>query len=104
MLWQVGLVGDFSLKRSATGPAYRQVLVDLLTADYPPDHPVIVYRGATLPIEQPSIRHLRLHELPGIELTAEETVILPPAIKLQANTAVRARLHELEAQEAVVSA
>lgn len=104
VLWQVGLVGDFSLKRSATGPAYRQVLVDLLAVDYPPDHPVIVYRGATLPIEQPHIRHLTLRELPGIELTAEETVILPPAIKLQANIAVRARLRELEMQEAAVGA
>ena len=104
VLWQVGLVGDFSLKRSATGPAYRQVLVDLLAVDYPLDHPVIVYRGATLPIEQPHIRHLTLRELPGIELTAEETVILPPAIKLQANIAVRARLRELEMQEAAIGA
>jgi len=34
VLWQAGLVGDVSLKRFSTGPAYRQALVDVLSADY----------------------------------------------------------------------
>jgi uncharacterized protein YabN with tetrapyrrole methylase and pyrophosphatase domain len=101
MLWQVGLVGDLSLKRLATGPAYRQVLVDVLTEHYPLDHEVIVYRGATLPIEQPRVRRMPLHALPGAELTTEETVVLPPAAPLRPNVAMRERLAALDREMAI---
>lgn len=96
VLWQVGLVGDLSLKRFSTGAAYRQVLVDLLSKDYPLDHEVIVYRGATLPIERPRINRLALRDLPNAKLTAEETVVLPPAAPLKLNLAMRERLAELD--------
>jgi hypothetical protein len=43
VLWQVGLIGDQSLARFSTGPAYRQVLVDVLARDYPLEHEVIIY-------------------------------------------------------------
>jgi hypothetical protein len=36
----VGLVGDQSLARFSTGPAYKQVLVDVLARDYPLDHEI----------------------------------------------------------------
>jgi precorrin-6B methylase 1 len=99
VLWQVGHVGDRSLARFSTGPAYRQVLVDLLARDYPLDHEVIVYRAATLPIQRPRIRRVALRDLPHIDLPAEETVVLPPASMLKPNLAVRARLAELDAME-----
>jgi len=99
VLWQVGHVGDRSLARFSTGGAYRQVLVDLLAADYPLDHEVIIYRAATLPIQQPRIRRVLLGELPVIELSAEETVVLPPAHALKPNMAVRARLSALDELE-----
>ncbi|HET6805426.1 MAG TPA: SAM-dependent methyltransferase [Frateuria sp.] len=96
VLWQVGLVGDRSLTRFQTGPAYRQVLVDLLSRDYPLDHRLIVYRAATLPIEKPRIRRLALRDLPRVPLTAEETVVLPPLRPMQPNLAIRERLAELD--------
>ena len=99
VLWQVGLVGDRSLARFKTGPAYRQVLVDLLSEHYPLDHEVIVYRAATLPIQQPGIRRVALRDLPNIALPAEETVILPPAETMKPNLAIQARLAALDAQE-----
>jgi hypothetical protein len=99
VLWQVGLVGDWSLGRFQTGPAYRQVLVDRLSEDYPLDHEVIVYRGATLPIEKPRVRRVALRDLPNITLTAEEMVVLPPAETLKANLAMRARLDALDRLE-----
>jgi precorrin-4 methylase len=97
VLWQVGLVGDRSLACFQTGPAYRQVLVELLSQDYPLDHTVIVYRGATLPIEKPRIRQVTLRDLPNVALTAEETVVLPPAGPLKLNVSMRKRLDALEA-------
>jgi precorrin-6B methylase 1 len=96
VLWQVGLVGDRSLARFQTGPAYRQVLVDLLGNDYPLDHEVIIYRGATLPIEQPRIRRIALRDLPHVPLTTEETVVLPPAAALRPNLAIQERLQALD--------
>jgi precorrin-4 methylase len=98
VLWQVGLVGDRSLACFQTGPAYRQVLVELLSQDYPLDHTVIVYRGATLPIEKPRIRQVTLRDLPNVALTAEETVVLPPAGPLKLNVSMRKRLDALEAR------
>ncbi|MDE2248082.1 MAG: hypothetical protein KGJ96_05840 [Xanthomonadaceae bacterium] len=97
VLWQVGLVGDRSLKRFSTGPEYRQVLVEVLEENYPPEHELIIYRGATLPIQQPRVRRVALRDLPATEVSAEETVILPPATPLRPNRAVRERLAVLDA-------
>jgi hypothetical protein len=96
VLWQVGLVGDRTLKRFSTGPEYRQVLVDRLSRDYPLEHEVIVYRGATLPIQQPRIRRMALRDLPSADIGADETIVLAPASPLRANQEVRARLSALE--------
>jgi uncharacterized protein YabN with tetrapyrrole methylase and pyrophosphatase domain len=96
VLWQTALVGDWSLTRFHTGPAYRQVLVDRLSQDYPLDHEVIIYHAATLPIEQPQIRRVLLRDLPDTALASQETVVLPPAISLKPNLAMRERLTELD--------
>lgn len=99
VLWQVGLTGDRSLGRRSTGPAYRQLLVNLLSRDYPLDHEVIIYRGATLPIEQPRIRRVALCDLPHVPLTAEEMVVLPPAAPLRLNLSMQVQLEALDNQE-----
>jgi precorrin-6B methylase 1 len=96
VLWQVALVGDGSMTRFHTGQSYRQVLVDRLSQDYPLDHEVIIYHGATLPIEQPRTRCIALRDLPGTTLTSQETVVLPPAMPLKSNAAMRERLAELD--------
>ena len=96
VLWQVALVGDWSLTRFQTGPAYRQVLVDRLSRDYPLEHEIIIYRAATLPIEQARIRRVPLRDLPSVPLVSQETVVLPPAIALKPDLAMRERLAELD--------
>jgi len=96
VLWQTALVGDWSLTRFHTGSAYRQVLVDRLSQDYPLDHEVIVYHGATLPIEQPQVKRITLRDLPGTTLASQETVVLPPAAPLKPDLAMRERLAELD--------
>ena len=101
ILWQVGVVGDLSLKRFSTGAAYRQVLVERLIEDYPPDHEVIIYRASTLPVQKAEIRRIRLRELPEAAMTAEETVVLPPASPLKQNTKARARLAALDEDRTV---
>jgi len=97
VLWQVGVVGDLSLARYGTGPAYRELLVEVLSGDYPPDHEVIIYRAATLPVEGPLIRRMALRELAAAHVTTADTVVLPPSAPLKPNTAMRQRLAALDA-------
>jgi precorrin-3B methylase len=96
ILWQVGLVGDQSLARFSTGPAYRQVLVDVLAREYPLSHEVIIYRSATLPIQQPRMDRITLGELPAADIGMAETIVLPPAHPLVPDTELRARLAALD--------
>lgn len=96
VLWQVGVVGNRSVGPLGNAMAYRELLVERLQQDYPAEHEVIVYRGATLPIEQPRIRHITLRELASVPLTAEETVVLPPSVALRPNPALAERLRVLD--------
>ena len=101
ILWQVGVVGDQSLARFATGAVYRQVLVDLLEQHgYPWDHGVVVYRAPTLPILPARIERIALAHLPQFDIELEDTIVLPPAKALEPNLAVRARLDALDAKTA----
>ncbi len=76
--------------------------MDVLSRDYPLDHEVIVYRGATLPIQRPEIRRMILRDLPGARMTTEETVVLPPATPLKQNLAIRARLAVLDEETSTI--
>jgi precorrin-6B methylase 1 len=96
VLWQVGVVGDQSLARFSTGAQYRQILVDVLARDYPLDHEVIIYRCATLPIQQARIERTVLGKLPQAKITLEDTVVIPPAKVLEPNAEIRARLSALD--------
>lgn len=97
VLWQVGVLGNRSVGPLDNAPAYRALLVERLARDYPLDHELIVYRGATLPIERPRIRRMRLGELAAAAVSAEETVVLPPATALRPDPAMRERLQALDA-------
>lgn len=98
VLWQVGIVGDRTLGRFQTGGQYRQVLVDLLSRDYPLDHEVIVYRAATLPIYGPSIRRVALADLPGTEISLDETLVIPPSQSVTLNREILERVKAIDAE------
>ena len=96
VLWQVGVAGDQTMSRFKTGAAYRQVLVDILSRNYPLDHEIIVYKVATLPTQQPFVARLPLGALPDAEVDMHMTVVIPPATAMQPNPEVRKRLAEIE--------
>ncbi|HVR81744.1 MAG TPA: SAM-dependent methyltransferase [Luteimonas sp.] len=98
VLWQIGLAGDRSLRRFATGPAYRQLLVELLAQDYPLTHSVIAYEAATLPITTPRMEEMRLSDLAEADLRLQTTLVIPPARPMQRNQAMLDRLAELDRQ------
>lgn len=97
ILWQVGLAGEQTGHRFATGPAHRQVLVDVLARDYPQGHEVIVYRAATLPTQLPRMERMPLERLVEADLDGADTLAVPPARPLQADSEVQDRLAALDA-------
>ncbi len=104
VLWQVGLVGDLSHRRFATGAAHRQLLLERLAQDYPPDHPVIVYEAATLAIATARTETIAMSALLDAALYMHSTLVVPPALPLQPDETMRARLAALEASLAADSA
>jgi len=96
VLWQVGIAGDRSFRRYATEPAYRKLLVELLTEHYPLDHEVIIYEAATLPISTPRMQKLALSELVNTPLYLQSTMVLPPCRAMQRNESMLARIEELD--------
>jgi hypothetical protein len=90
------VVGDQSMTRFSTNAAYRQVLVDVLARDYPLEHEVIIYRAATLPIERPRIERIALGALAQAKISMAETVVIPPARPMQADSEILARLDALD--------
>lgn len=97
VLWQVGVVGDRSYRRFATGPAHRRVLVQRLLEDYPADHPCIVYEAPVLPIQSPRAETLALSALVDARLEMHSTLVLPPARALEPDPRWRAALDEADA-------
>ena len=97
MLWQVGIAGDRSLARKATGPAHRRLLVELLCEVYPPGHEVIAYEAATLPFAAARVERMPLSGLVDAELNLQTTLAIPPAAPLRPNDQVLQRLAALEA-------
>jgi uncharacterized protein YabN with tetrapyrrole methylase and pyrophosphatase domain len=98
VIWQAGVVGDQSLARFSTGPAYRRLLVEVLARDYPLDHELVVYRAATLPIQQPRIDRIALRQLADAVIDLPDTIVLPPALALRPDKRNLARLAELDAE------
>jgi hypothetical protein len=101
ILWQVGVAGDKTNRRFATGPAYRRVLVEILSRDYPLDHEVILYQAATLPIQPPRIERLALNMLPEADVGMSDTLAIPPARSMQIDADVLARLEALDQAEVI---
>ena len=96
IVWQIGVAGDQSTARFATDSAHRQVLVDVLARDYDLHHAVTVYKAATLPIGHPYICALPLGELASAQFDMHATLVIPPAMPLQANPGIRERLSALD--------
>jgi len=101
VLWQVGVAGDRSFARFSTDSQYRQVLVDVLARDYDLSHEVIIYRAATLPMQEARIERLLLGKLPEAAIDMHVTLVIPPSRSLEPDLTVRERLDALDAGAAL---
>lgn len=99
VLWQIGIAGDLTLARFATGAAFRRVLLDVLTEDYPMTHEVIAYEAATLPIHTHRAERMTLSALPAASLRLETTLVIPPAKPMVLNRPLLDRLARLDAAQ-----
>ncbi|TQM10516.1 tetrapyrrole (corrin/porphyrin) methylase-like protein [Pseudoxanthomonas sp. 3HH-4] len=95
VLWQIGVAGDLTTGRLSTNAGTKQLLVDLLLDDYPPDHEVVAYEAATLPIASPRIERLPLDRLPTAVLSAATTLVIPPSRPLRRNERLLERLRDM---------
>lgn len=100
ILWQVGAVGDKGRAGSPGINPYRQILLERLAKDYPLSHKVILYRAATLPIHAPSIRRIALRKLADANIDAADTLVIPPACKLDPDVKTLRRLARLDRAKA----
>ncbi|WP_081487504.1 diguanylate cyclase [Rubrivivax gelatinosus] len=86
LLWQVALAGDLTCARFHAEREGLKALVDKLLRWYPPDHEVILYEAAWLPIEQPRMERLALRELPDAKYAEYTTLVIPPLGRLEKDT------------------
>ena len=101
ILWQLGVAGDKSVTKYATGKAHRQVLVDLLAENYPLDHEVILYQAKVLPIDKVRKDKIPLSELVDAEIFMHTTLVVPPSQKMQENHKVLQKLAAIEEAEVI---
>jgi len=95
ILWQIGMAGDRTLERFTTGPKERQLLIDILLDTYPPDHRVVLYEAACLPIERMRSSELRLEELANAQVNQNTTLVIPPSIDMTPNVMVKDQLRKM---------
>jgi len=94
VLWQIGLIGDHTLKVSQTNQYHYslEILTNYLLKYYPPQHQVIIYEAATIAILPARIEYRSLSDLPSANLTAISTLVIPPAHEAQLNGEILEKL------------
>jgi uncharacterized protein YabN with tetrapyrrole methylase and pyrophosphatase domain len=79
ILWQVGLLGELSVRRRMSSrPERLQVLVDRLRRHYPARHRVTLYQAAEYLAGDPFVHEIPLADLPKQTITPAMTMYVPP--------------------------
>ena len=95
VLWQIGAIAEAGYKRERNGawnPAGVAVLREVLLETYPPDHQVVVYEAAQVPLAQPRIARIPLERLTEAPMTAMSTLYVPPSATPAIDKAMARRL------------
>jgi uncharacterized protein YabN with tetrapyrrole methylase and pyrophosphatase domain len=78
VLWQAGIIGqvDFQgVRYEATG---RDILVQALLEQYPPEHEAIIYEAAQHALFSPRMERVPIGKLAEADLTLISTLVIPP--------------------------
>lgn len=93
VLWQIGAVGVTDFRLDALWSREGLVLlVERLEESYPPDHEVVVYEAAQLPVCEPRIDRLPLRDLAAARVTVISTLYVPPVAAAPLDPEMLARL------------
>ncbi len=87
VLWQVGVAGDFTTSKFVSSAEQRDVLARKLQRYYSPEHEVILYEAAVLPIDKHRAHRLPLKSLSTANIEQHTTLVVPPAHPLKEDTA-----------------
>jgi len=91
ILWQIGVVGDWTFKSRLYDTSSMPLLVERLLQFYPANHQAIVYEAPVYPGCHPVIRQVPLVSLPFAGVTAVSTLCIPPARLPYGDPGIRAR-------------
>lgn len=78
ILWQLGVLGDHTLRQLRPVSDALPLLVERLRRDYPADHPVTVYEAASLPVGHTRIETVALADLVRVKMSLASTLYVPP--------------------------
>lgn len=79
VLWQVGVVGDWTYKRNGYDLSALPLLIERLLEMYPLGHVAFVYEAAVYPGCEPVIKPVPIERLAEAGLSAISTLYIPPA-------------------------
>jgi len=79
ILWQIGVVGDWSFSAGTYDTSSMPLLVERLSQFYPLSHEALIYEASTFPGCPPIIRRTPLYALPNSGVTGASTLYIPPA-------------------------
>ncbi len=92
ILWQIGVLGDWTYKSGPYDTSSMPLLMERLSQYYPANHQAIVYEAAVYPGCAPVIRQIPLFSLPWAGVTAMSTLCIPPARTPTLDPSLAARL------------
>ena len=79
ILWQVGVLGEPSIRKGAScRPERLRALTDVLRRYYPAQHRVTLYEAAPYAICDPKVERMPLTKLPRAKVFTMATLYLPP--------------------------
>jgi precorrin-6B methylase 1 len=79
VLWQVGVVGDWTYKSNGYDLSAFPLLISRLCQFYHPSHEVYIYEAAVLPGLPPVITRIAIGSLTSAYVNAGSTMYVPPA-------------------------
>ena len=79
ILWQVGVLGESSVREGMSGrPERLALLTRVLRRHYGARHPVVLYEAAQFPTCNPRVERIRLERLPRAAVMPMTTLYIPP--------------------------
>ncbi|NNE11782.1 MAG: hypothetical protein HKN41_05985 [Ilumatobacter sp.] len=85
VLWQIGMLGDWTHRDARDVSHNLAVLVDKLSTWYPAEHPVTVYQATVHLDRSHRADVVPLAELPTVDVTAGCTLYVPPSTTRRAD-------------------